>query len=100
MYFGYPVFLKTWEGLLDSTGWKTTISNFFPSPSCRIVSYGGECILPQSNEAYSLPTYVSAGWQRQVIRSGSDLYFMSAGDLANSNVRVWVKYTKQQFILQ
>jgi hypothetical protein len=77
-FFGRDVFVKGWEGPLNSTDWQTTIPNFFPSSSCHIVSYGGESNLAGSDEYYPLPCYLSTGRQRLVRRIA----------------RVWVKYTK------
>jgi hypothetical protein len=94
-FLGRDVYIRGWEGTLNSTGWQTIVANFFPSSSCHVVSLGGESVLAGSNEGLFLSTYIASGWQRQVRRLGSDLEFVSAGDLVNCNTRVWVKYTHE-----
>jgi hypothetical protein len=96
-FLGRDVYIKGWEGQL--TGAKTNadfiVSNFLPSASCRVLSYGGDVMYDCD---YNTSIIIGLWGNLNFYKSGADIYFVKGiGGMQEDspNLRFWVKYTHE-----
>jgi hypothetical protein len=87
------VYYKEWAGTVTATD--NAITNFFPSPHCRIVSHGGSSTTENVDIDYAIPYYSSSNYYRSIYKSGADLGCKFAGGNTWDTI-VWVKYINEE----
>jgi hypothetical protein len=88
-FLGHWIWYKEWEGTI--TAGDTVIPNFFPTTTCRIVSFGGSSSTESVDIEYTIPYYSNSTYYRSIYKTGVNLGCKFAG--GNTwTIIVWVKY--------
>jgi hypothetical protein len=85
VYFGHPVFLRTWQGI-PNTFTNQKVPDFFPENS-RIVAYGGD-----AGNGNAVPYYSAASTMAMIGKDGVELKLAFGTGNSSNECRVWVKY--------
>jgi hypothetical protein len=87
VYFGHPVFLRTWQGAVAVDG--KLLTGFFPN-NVKIVACGGDLETVQGD--FSIPYYLHSTSFLLPARSGNNLNINMGSSTSGRQLRIWVKY--------
>jgi hypothetical protein len=91
-FLGRDMYVRGWEGNLDESG-DTAVGEFFPSGSCRLVSYGGSSYVDEMEMTVPIPNGITEyNFVRDVFTFDRVLVIRVA-NCQTSATRIWVKYT-------